>query len=874
MMRRKKPGICVKANIMFLRILLLTLLTAASGFAQNGDKQGEVQIPLVPADKIPASPVVPPDQALKTFKVAPGFHMELVASEPLVHDPIQIVFDPDGRLWVLEMSGYMPNADGKGEFEPKGKVVILEDTDGDGKMDKRTVFVDGLVMPRAISLVGGGVLVAEPPKLWFYRDTKGTGKADEKTEVAPDFATQDDPKLGLRASPEHASNGLLWTLDNWIYSANHTVRFRYTDGEWRHEPTIFRGQWGISQDDFGRLVYNSNSDQLRLDLVPSAYLSRNPLYRGAVGVNWQPQSNQAVWPIRVNPGVNRGYQRAQLRPDGTLATYTAACAPIIYRGDNFPKDCEGNAFLCEPAGNLVRRNILKEKDGYITAENAYDKAEFLASTDERFRPVNLSNGPDGALYVVDFYRGIIQHRIFLTTYLRQQGESRGLGAPIGLGRIYRVVADGRPLDQKPQLAKASTEDLVKALSHPNGWWRDTAQRLLVERSPAAALPLLKELATNGKSVFGRLHALWTLDGMGQTDAVTLLTVLKTEKELKIRAAAIRLSEPLLKGSDKDKLLPTILAEANKAPIDTQLQVAFTLGEIVDPQAEKVMTQIAWRNPTNSLIRDAVLTGTFQREMRFLEQVLADKEWQKKTAGTDRFLSGLAKCIYLGRKSEEIDRLLTLAAAPTTESWQQLAILDGIISTLPVASKGSPAVNPRIVRLKAEPAAWASLLATKDALAKKRFDRFADSIIWPGKPGAEKIPEIKPLSTEQQARFDAGKALFEASCAACHQLHGYGLDGLAPPLVDSEWVHGPDVRLSRIVLNGLGGPISVNGRKFDLDMPSLAIFDDEQIASILTYVRRGWGNTADAVDPKTVAKVRAAVQGRQDAWTAKELSGIK
>src|SRR2546429_3028329 len=462
-------------------IFLLMVLAALNARAQKGDEGGEPRPPRAPKKLTPPAPPFAPDQALKSFKLQPGFRIELVAAEPLVHDTVQIAFDPDGRIGVIEMRGYMPSIDGTGETNKVGDVVVLEDTDGDGRMDKRTVFLDGLVMPRALALVRGGALVADSTNLWFCRDKNGDLRCDEKTLVASDYATEDDPKLGARASPEHASNGLLRALDNWIYSANHTTRFRNTEGAWQREPTIFRGQWGISQDDFGRLFYNSNEDPVRADFVPSTYLGRNPHYRSAAGVNVQLYDDKAVWPARVNPGVNRGYRTGQLRPDGTLATFTAACAPLVYRGDNFPDEVHGNVFVCEPAGNLIKRYVLEQRGVSFKATNAYEKAEFLASTDERFRPVNLNDGPDGCLYIVDMYHGILEHRLYITSYLRQQILDRGLDRHTDLGRIYRIIRESEPPGPMPHLSKAGPAELVKHLSHPNGWWRDTAQQLLVER---------------------------------------------------------------------------------------------------------------------------------------------------------------------------------------------------------------------------------------------------------------------------------------------------------------------------------------------------------------------------------------------------------
>lgn len=433
---------------LFLALLGVVVMRVS---AQNGDHPNETQKEVVARELIPPAPVRAAEDEAATFRVAPGFHIELVASEPLVTSPVAIQFDERGRLWVVEMNGYMPNPDGKGEQVPNGNIVILEDVDGDGKMDKRTVFLDHLVMPRALMLFHGGILYAEPTRLWYAQDRSSEGKPPAKFVLAENYAAQDDPKLGSKANPEHASNSPLWALDNWVYSANHPIRYRWRGGpatNWIAEETIARGQWGLSQDDYGRLFHNSNSDQLRADLIPSHYLSRNPHLRQPFGANVQLVADQRVWSARVNPGVNRGYQPGQLTTNGHLATYTAACGPYVYRGEQFGPDVYGDVFLCEPAGNLVRRNRLLNQDGLLVATNAYDGAEFIAATDERFRPVNLAGGPDGALYVVDFYRGLIQHRIYLTSYLRQQIESRKLEAPVNLGRIWRVVRDGHPVKRR------------------------------------------------------------------------------------------------------------------------------------------------------------------------------------------------------------------------------------------------------------------------------------------------------------------------------------------------------------------------------------------------------------------------------------------
>ena len=855
---------------LFFRVLAAAFLFATSVQAQKGDKGGEVQALLVPAEKIPPSPLLNAEQSLKAFRLQPGFKIELVAIEPLVNEPVSIQFDPDGRLWVLEMQGFMPNADGIGEEKPVGTISLLEDIDGDGKMDKRTEVITNLVMPRSFLLLNDGVLVAEPPNLWFY--PLKDGKAGARVLLTNDYAREADPKLGARANPEHAANSLTWAMDNWIYSANYTWRLRRVNGEWKREPTAFRGQWGFSQDDSGRLVYNSNSDQFRIDLVPSYYLRRNANYPAPLGLNVDPIKNQYTFPARVTPGVNRGYQQGTLRPDGTLEKVTAACGPVIYRGDNFPPEYRGNAFVCEPSANLVKRDILVENDGLVTGRQAYTNAEFLASVDEWFRPVNAANGPDGALYLVDMHHGIVQHRYFLTSYLRKQAESRQMAiSPKHQGRIYRVVYEGAKPGGKPQLATASLDALVTALSHPNGWWRDTAQQQLVQRAEPASVPLLEKLATAGPNPSGQLQALWTLDGMGRLELAVLKKCL-TSANPKIKAAAIRLMEPFFKTEDKDETLTAIAAQVSDSRFEVQWQLGFTLGEVADAKAEQGMLALARQSGSNPYIRDALLTGMGRRELEFLEKILGEKPASAAPRVDSGFLGALAKCVFVEAQPGRVNRLFELiASAPEN---LKLAMLDGVIATSPAPRKGRTAPTIKPIRFDVEPAGFLTLLKSRDAQIAGRLKKLDGLITWPGQPGYVPPPVVRPLTADEQNRFKAGLELYAQSCVACHQPTGLGQEGLAPPLVGSEWVLGPEQRLVRIALNGVHGPINVSGRKYEMEMPGLAIFEDAQIAALLTYVRREWGHGANPVDEETVKKIRDATATREEAWTEAELLQIK
>ena len=839
-------------------------LTSSNALAQNGDKAGEIQHPLSSNLVIPMAPPLDVVAALKSFKLQPEFDIQIVASEPLVETPVEIEFAPDGRLWVVEMRGYMPNVDGKGEDQPTGQISVLEDTDGDGRMDKKTVFLEGLVLPRALALVHNGVLVAEPPNLWFCQDTNRDDRCDTKTLVSKDY--------GNTANPEHSSNGLMMAMDNWIYSANHTNRLRLIQGQWMEQETPFRGQWGLTQDDQGRLFYNSNSDQLRADLVWGNYFLRQPGQRTGFGYNYQVVKDQTVWPARVNPGVNRAYQAGQLKPDGRLATFTGACGPCIYRGDQFPSPYQGAAFLCEPAGNFVRCNLLSENDGIIAATNAFPGSEFLASTDERFRPVNIVNGPDGNLYLVDMYRGVVQHRVYLTTYLRNQSLSRNLQTPVNMGRIYRITRSGQRPVPSPNLAKATSDELIQTLSSSNGWARDTAQRLLIERADAASVPRLRQTATRSDHWRARVHALWTLEGLESLDAATLEHSLQDTDE-RLRLVALRLSESLLKTSDS--WLQKIISRQKLTTIREEVQLAFTLGALarsapVEAQENRAETlrNILRRSSNSPLVRDAVFSSLGGDDLAFQTRWIQTSGGKKSTrfAEDASVVQGLARITGLRANPQDIEQLLNLA-----DGFPEFApaLLSGLWAVQPLTK--IPTAKPaRTIQLAKEPVVWNRLKnSTNLTLAFNNVDRM---LRWPGKTGTAEQKRIE-LSIDEKKLFEDGKTLYQTTCGSCHQPHGLGQDGLAPALADSEWVTGSSQRLVRIALQGVRGPITVKGKLYEMEMPGLGVLEDEQLAALLTYIRNEWGHLETAVSVAQVAKIRSETETREEAWKADELEKI-
>lgn len=789
-------------------------------------------------------PPLSPEDELKTLKVAPGFKVELVASEPMIQDPIAVSWDDQGRMYVVEMRGYMHDMDAAGEDQPIGRIQRLEDTDGDGKYDKATTFVDKLLMPRAVMAIGDGALVAEPPNLTFYHDTDGDGVADQSEVIETKYAAKG-------GQPEHMANSPTWMMDNWIWSNGHSFRYRYQGGKFVTEQVNGFGQWGRTQDDFGRQYFNYNSDLLRCDLVSPTYYARNQRLGTRAAINFQTIKEQTTWPAVPTPGVNRGYQPTTLREDGTLKSTTATCGATIYRGDLFPAEFRGNAFVPEPAGLLVKRLILSETNGVVSAKNAYEGMEFLTSTDERFRPVNAYTGPDGALYVVDMARGVIQHKSFITYYLAANIQERQLETPLHRGRIYRIV----PESAAPKAVKLpkETKDIVPMLAHANGWVRDTAQRVLVERGDQSVVPAVEKLAASGATPAIRVQALWTLEGLGAVKPEFIKERLK-DGDTKVRVAAVRLADSSLNSE-----LAKLVSEADG---ELRMQLAFKLSDQPGEDVEKALFALL-ENSDSPMIGDAVATGLGGKELEFLTDLLKrPAEEDAQLAGTG-IIPTLAGCVMKERKGARVAKLLELAVAQPAE---RQTVLFTAIAGKP-AAKGS---NPNPIRLDAEPKAFTELKAKAQGGLKNLLVKVDPLITWVGKPGAKAYVPPTPLTAEQKALFDHGKTIYTSICIACHQATGAGLPNLAPPLLNSEWALGPADVPIRVVLNGLTGPIQVAGTKWQLEMPGLGMFSDKDIAGVLTYVRREWEHGASPVSPEEVAKVRAATAGRAKAWTAEEL----
>jgi mono/diheme cytochrome c family protein len=853
--------------------LAAPLLLAAGNLAVPPRSELNRPWPFFTAEEPEEPPVRAPIDALNSFAMPPGYAVELVAAEPLVQDPILMEFDGDGRLWVMELPGWAHNLSMENSLEPVNRLVVLDDTDNDGVFDKRTVFADKLVLPRAFKILAGGcALIGEPPMLWKACDTDGDLKADTKEKVADGFA-----RLGVL---EHGANGLFWGMDNLLVVSEHEWNVGYKAGQFVTVPGLRRGQWGVTQDDAGRIYRNVNTDPLFVDYVSPDYYARNPDLVRTRGLyeNLVDQEKTNIWPAHPTLGLNRGYRREVFRADGTASYYGGVSSPLIYRGTRLPADVQGMGFVADGATNIV--HLLRLKDdgqGRMAAEDYYAKGEFLASTDVRFRPTALAGGPDGSFYIADMHRGVSQDGPLQTDYLRDYITKRGLARGIGHGRIYRVVHVGAngaaapmPRDARPQMSRDTTAALVAHLSHPNGWWRDTAQQLLVQRADPKSEPLLVKLAKDLKADWrSRLHALWTLDGMGAMRTDLALLALRDAKA-ELRAAGLRLAESGLAKGDQ-KLIKAVLALAGDGNWQVRVQAAATLGALPDAARTQPMIALLSVHGDDPVLVDAALSGLKGNELPVLTALAAAR------AAPREAVAMLAGALAKRRDAATGQQLVALAARDDLPAPVRTALLDGLaLGFAGGAQTGGNAVAggraggniPGVTRarggvqrfaLAAEPAMISRLASGSDALAEPSKKLLA-LVTWPGRPAP---PALPPRNASEEALFKQGQAIYVEQCSGCHQIEGQGQATVAPALAGSKRVAANGDVPVRILTNGLEGKIGL--------MPPLGgAMSDEEVAAVLTYVRQSFGNRAAPVPLAAVKEWRLAFAHRTTPWSEKDI----
>ena len=829
--------------------LLLGLLSCAQAQA------AEEAIPLYKAVETPPAPALTPTQALASFSIAPGFVIELVAAEPLIEDPVAVAWDETGSLYAAEMRGFMPDAYGTNQTAPVGAVVRLADTDRDGVYDRREVLADELVLPRAVAIVNDGLLIGEPPNLWLCPNTDGRGATINCGNKVLLGSYGD--RLGL---VEYVENGLLTGLDNWLYNATSARRLRIVDGALVSQPTLYRGQWGISKDNAGRLYYNTNSNLLLGDSYDAQAVIRAG-NAGAPGLNAPISRNDQVFAVRVNTGVNRAYVPGVLRADGRLNRPTSASGMAVYRGDQFGPEYANDVFVTEPAANVVAQLRLKRAGLSVAAEHVlyadgkWRQREFLASTDERFRPVDVKVGPDGALYVVDMYRGLIQDHVFISEELRAQAKERGLERPLGMGRIWRVArqAGGRPGSGFGALSYRRGQ--LRLLGHPNGWMRDTAQRLLIADASPRLAGKLAQLA-KGADPLRAVHALWTLSGRSGLTRNIVLQALG-HSDAKVRLAALEAGANLLSTDDLLRL-----AAKSWDPAFAQHLILSFAAHNGSPSVRAYLLAALTADVGDAYRCAAVQAAAFGEELRFLNELLATGAWDAEAEAATAFL---AKLVSQGLRGDggQVAIWLDLAAANSSRTWLAQAVLNGIFAL--TRDEGFA----RLVIAEPHP-----VFSVEDEALWPAVARARRAVTW---PGDDLSAYAKPLSPRQRQNRELGAEYYRTRCATCHGADGAGIASLGPTLAGSAWVTGPRELVARIVLQGLAGPIEVGGEVWNGVMPghaSLPGFDDATAAGLLTFLNRAWGHLGRATDAEFIARVRQETQGRTQLWTASELSEVR
>ena len=584
-------------RLFFFLILLALIFQSCSNSKSETEWTSEKRKVLYSNDFTPLSP----EESMARIQLPPGYKMELVAAEPLVQEPVALCWDGNGRMYVAEMNTYMIDGNGTGEFDPVSRVKMLEDTDGDGKMDKSTIFIDSLLLPRSLLMVGDELLVGvtNNQSIYAYKDTNGDGKADQKRLVFKNEV------LDIR-NLEHQNGGWVWNMDNWIYPSRDNLRYRYTKGQLIADTLMDNmiGQWGMTTDNYGRLFYSEAGPGL-----PAVQIQQMPTYGALNFADQYSPDFTKPWPIVSTIDAQSG-PRVLREADSTLSEFTSGCGQSIFRGDRLPKDMQGDYFIAEPVGRIIKRGKVINKNGKIVLEDAYHEKDWLASTDLNFRPLNTYTGPDGCFYIVDMYHGIIQESEWTkpTSYLGKMIAQKELYKNKGMGRIYRVVHESMKPDQnKPQLLNASSTDLIKFLDHPNGWWRDQAQQILIIRNEQSIVPQLKSIVTGTNPPFkiksGELavvHALWTLEGLGAIDKEVLSSAL-THQHPQVRKAAVWVSEQYIKQQDLEVI--QMLAKLKNDPsADVKFQLSLSLRYAKLPDAINLHQSLVDENRDNEMIQ--------------------------------------------------------------------------------------------------------------------------------------------------------------------------------------------------------------------------------------------------------------------------------
>lgn len=629
-------------------------------------------------------PALSPKDAKQSFHLPPGFEIDLVASEPLITDPVNFAFGHDGRLWVAEMGDYPRGEDDRGS--PGGRIVVLTDNNRDGVFDESAVFLDGLSFPNGVMPWRDGALVSCAPDVFFAKDTDGDGKADMRDVLLTGFP---------ESNPQHRVNGFSFGLDNLVHLAHGAndisspktgKTYDLSGRDFALNPdtgeVIATGgdsQYGRCRTDFDDWFGNDNSNPLFQYVLEDRYLKRNPYVA-------LPNPKRNVVPgeeYAVHPA-----SRTVDRFNDTWAAnrFTSACSPTVFRDTSFGEKLDGAAFVCEPVHNLVRcERLIPDGVTFRTERFPAGDAEFLASTDPWCRPVRVATGPDGGLWVADMYRLVIEHPQWIPDAWQARLDLR---AGADKGRIWRVRRSDQNPTELSDLTKLSAADLVAKLDDRSGAVRDLAQQVLIWRSDNAVVPGLRMLAREAESPAGRVQALSTLAGLNALDVETAKTGL-SDKDPRVIRFAVQAGESLL--SDNPALGEAIGALAMNDDLRVRVQVALSLGEWDDPRAGEALGKLA-AGATDVWLRAAVLSSAPKHADRMLAAVL-----NATSPGAKNVAAGLV-ATALGVDPQNGPRRIldALNRGKAVPDWQ-FAAVTSVAETVQESDRAEFAAHPAVAR---------------------------------------------------------------------------------------------------------------------------------------------------------------------------------
>lgn len=721
-------------------------------------------------------PPLSPEQALKSFLLNEEFRIELYASEPYVTDPVELVFDENGRAWVAEMRDY-PEDPPPGK-PARGRIRRLEDRDGDGRVDRSTIFAEGLLQVTSLLPWKGGLMVTAAPDILYLKDTNGDGKADMRRVLFTGFAL---------ANPESRITNLRFGIDNWIYASNHGQRGTITfterpdappvsvlgaDFRFRLDRGLFEAesgptQFGQAMNDWGQRFITENTVHVRHVVIPRRYLARNLFLmvgEAAQNISDHGRPSSPVFQLtrpqywreartQMRQQRYRENQLDRLRPlnpstEIVAGFFTGASGGTIYTGDTFAGPYRGNLFTGDVAANLVHRDVLRPQGVTFVASRAEGEKgrEFLASTDQWFRPCNFTIGPDGNLYVVDIYREFIETPESIPEELKKDMDFYSGDT---LGRIYRIVGRNGPRvgSLKPNLGSVPADQLARLLSHPNGWWRLTAQRLILERQDRSVIPTLRKMATEEEAAQARLHALYSLEGLSSLDSGLVAAAMK-DPHPAVREHALQWAERF----------PELLNQLAGMVADPDPRVAFQLalswGEFPPPQSLRPLAALTSQYVEDRWFRIAILSSRAGSSAELLKTLLSEQRFfEQPSRGKEEFLRQLASVIGARNDAEEIAAYFKLVAASTAlgaEHWQE-AGLSGLARGLQLADvrrlkiKGVAALLARLLSSRSEKVQSAARAVARHFEVGGMVSMFARQALDTRLPASQRKAAIRALA---------------------------------------------------------------------------------------------------------------------------------